>query len=332
MDKQAWKILKKLYPDSTQLESVRGECLQCLMETETIRKSEQDRLQQEKFERKQPLANSLVRRFYTRTRGVPTDCLVSDSIDTSGIITSVNRCPLKCGTYVIIPRAWCHQWRRYMKTGEGSMPLPPDSSALLCDAHKYALLPPHLEAFLDGTTPQLLSPVKVWSFSDSAQIASISPGSPASIFTTVPVGVRPALDLETANALMAAGLSPAELATQRMAMLQIHQEQDHATSNRLDTSASINDTLDRENHVVVELVTEDEWTALQETGCWPKQLGQFAIRLTVRDNEKFHVSAHPCRECDPTGSRFLAGAEVKYRRKRWEPKSVEQKRIPRVEY
>lgn len=34
MDKQAWKIIKRLYPDSTQLKSTRGECLQCMMESE----------------------------------------------------------------------------------------------------------------------------------------------------------------------------------------------------------------------------------------------------------------------------------------------------------
>lgn len=337
MDKQAWKILKKLYPDSTQLESVGGECLQCLMETETLRKNEHDRLEHEKLERKQPLSHPFVRRFYTRTRGVPTHCLVSDTSDTDNISTPEKRCPLTSGTYVIIPRAWCHQWRRYMKTGEGSMPVPPDSSALLCDAHKYALLPPHLEAFLHGSTPQLLSTVKPSSSIDTAQIFSPTfPGTPASVFTSVPVGVQPTLDLQTVNALMAAGFSQTEVATQRMAMLQIQQEHYQTpatpTSNRLDTPASLNDMLDRENHVVVELVTEDEWAALRETGCWPKQLAHFAIRVTVQDNQTFHFSTHPCRECDPTGSRFLACAEVKYRRKRWEPRSVEQKRVPQVEY
>ena len=184
MDKKSWKILRKLYPDSTQLESVTGECLQCLMETETARKDDQDRLEQQKLQRKQPLSNPHVRRFYTRTRGVPYHCLVenNDSGDDDnngkddddgqsikkkdaddddddddggggkmcvnggrtqrGSSSSSNECcPLTSGTYVILPRSWCHQWRRYIKTGEGSMPLPPESSALLCDAHKMAVLP-----------------------------------------------------------------------------------------------------------------------------------------------------------------------------------------------
>lgn len=329
MDKQAWKVLKKLYPDSTQLESVSGECLQCLMESETARKNEQDRLEKEKMQRKQPLANPLVRRFYTRTRGVPTECIVEGSESTSAAIEK--RCPLKSGAYVLIPRAWCHQWRRYIKTGEGSMPLPPDSSALLCNAHKYALLPPHLEAFLNGETPQLLSTTRV-SSPDNTQLCT-SPGTPGSSLTNIPVGLSPTLDSDTMNALMAAGLSESEMASQRMAMLQLQQgsqQQSPATPSR--DSASLNDLLDRENHVVVELVTQDEWAALQEAVGWPKQLSQFGIRVTVRDELSFHLSTHPCRECDPTGSQFLACAEVKYRRKRWEPKTVEQKRVPRVEF
>ena len=169
MDKKSWKVLSKLYPDSTQLSSVSGECLQCLMEAETARKADQDRLEQQKLERKKPLANSHVRRFYTRTRGVPYHCLVENKGNTTieangdicerfgddgggkmspceascirrGSLSGVT-CPLSSGTYVMLPRAWCHQWRRYIKTGEGCMPLPPDSSAFLCDAHKLALLP-----------------------------------------------------------------------------------------------------------------------------------------------------------------------------------------------
>jgi hypothetical protein len=323
MDKQAWKILKKLYPASTQLESIRGECLQCLMETETAKKSEQDRMEHEKLERKKPLAHPLVRRFYTRNRGVPSECLLVSDSNFSGANSVETTCPLKSGSYVILPRAWCHHWRRYMKTGEGGMPMPPDSSALLCDAHKRALLPPHLEAFLSGKTHQLLSTVKT-----SPECAWIPPPSPG----TVPVGIPPTLDIDTVNALMAAGFSQAELATQRMVMLQLQQQELAPLNYPRHESTSLNDMLDRENHVVVELVTEDEWSGLQEIGCWPESLGQFAVKVTVRDDQSFGFSTSPCRECDPTGSRFLAGAEVKYRRKRWEPKCVEQKRIPRVEY
>eukprot|EP00934_Nitzschia_sp_Nitz4_P008608 Nitzschia sp. Nitz4//scaffold37_size175936//132332//133816//NITZ4_002060-RA/size175936-processed-gene-0.198-mRNA-1//1//CDS//3329549830//8598//frame0 len=318
MDKHAWKILKRLYPDSTQLESVGGECLQCLMETETARKSEQDRLEQEKAERKKPLSNPLVRRFYTRTRGVCSDCLVSESATEVAVPT--HKCPLKTASYVIIPRAWCHQWRHYMKTGEGGMPLPPDSSALLCDAHKNALVPPHLEAYLSGETPHLMSTIRPLIEDPKDQS-----------FSSIPVGMEPPTSEATINALLAAGMSRAEVASQQMAMLQLETQRRQAQSTTPRRESSIAEVLDRENHVVVELVTEEEWLALQQTGCWPKQLSHFAVRVEV-DGNKFRFSTNPCRECDPTGSRFQASAEVKYRRKRWEPKSVEQRRTPRVEY
>lgn len=318
MDKQAWKLLRKMYPDSTQLESVGGECLQCLLETETEKKTEQDLLEQAKLERKKPLSNVHVRRFYTRNRGVPTDCLVASP--------TPNACPLKPGTYIIIPRGWCHQWRKYIKTGEGGMPSTPESSALLCDAHKLALLPPHLEAYLAGEIPQLLSTTR--------HDPPIPAATPRSSVASLPVGVQPDMDDTIANALMAAGITRAELATQQMAMLQLEQQQHQEPRSPTPTTskANQNDMLDRENHVVVELVSQDEWIALQKTGCWPKQISNFAANVTILENGKFEFSTMPCRECDPTGSRFTASASVKYRRKRWEPKSVEQRRIPNMKF
>ncbi|MGK3747548.1 MAG: hypothetical protein ACI8RD_010598 [Bacillariaceae sp.] len=164
MDKKSWKVLRKLYPDSIQLESTHGECLQCLMEAETYQKNESDKLERDKLLRKQPLSNPHVRRFYTRTRGIPYHCLVENkdggneeeeqdqkpkSIIPSSSV-DIERCPLTSGTYVILPRSWCHQWRRYMKTGDGCKPLPPDSSSLLCDAHKLALLPVSFLPFFLG--------------------------------------------------------------------------------------------------------------------------------------------------------------------------------------
>ena len=343
MDKKSWKVLSKLYPDSTQLTSVSGECLQCLMEAETARRAEEDRLEQLKQERKLPLANPHVRRFYTRTRGVPYHCLVENNGENefgddggdkmsspclqrdSSSRFAAERCPLSSGTYVMLPRAWCHQWRRYIKTGEGCKPLPPDSCALLCDAHKLALLPPHVEAFLLGDTPQLYSSVK-----DEKQQYGVSSPSPvmASIAAASvaippsPVGVQPILDAETINALVAAGISRAEAATQRMAMMRLEeerhqqqQEQERVISlddlNNNNSSSTPrrsrecnNELLDRENHVVTELVTHEEWLALQETGSWRKQISAYTMCVTVDNDGSFAFSTMPCRECDPTGLRF----------------------------
>ena len=240
-----------------------------------------------------------------------------------------NACPLKSGEYVILPRAWCHKWRRYLKTGEGATPPPPDSSALLCHAHKIALLPPHLEAYLRGITPQLLSATK-GPFGE----CGCSPPTAAYAASAILVGMNPPLDRATTNAITGAGISQAEIVSQQMAMLQIHQlERPAAHEPAFDHSGpgTLSDVLDRENHVVVELLTLEEWNALNEYGGWRNQFGSFAIHVQIED-QSYHISTEVCRECDPTGSRFSASAEVKYRRKRWEPKSVESKRTPKVEY
>jgi hypothetical protein len=321
MDKQAWKILKKLYPDSTQLESVQGECLQCLVETETQKRSEQDTLEQAKLERKKPLDNFHVRRLYTRTRGVPTHCVKSDTEDRT------NTFPLVEGTYHIIPRAWCHQWRRYIKTGEGVVPPPPNGSVLLCEAHQLALLPPHLEAYLDGQTSQLLAT------SRGADVLSPRHAAPG---IGPPVGVRPNMDAATVNALMVAGISPAELATQQMAMLQLEQQQQRQIQAPLTPiraqETDQNELLDRENHTVVELVTDDEWIALQETGCWPCQRSNFFVSITVDESGKCTLSTVPCQNCDTSGSASSSCFSVKNRARGWVAKSTEKPRAPALEF
>ncbi|KAL3938076.1 MAG: hypothetical protein SGBAC_006943 [Bacillariaceae sp.] len=347
MDKQAWKILRKLYPDSTQLESVNGECLQCLLEKETAKKSDDDLAERAKLERKQPLSNKHVRRVYTRTRGFPTHCLREESSASA----SNNNCPLVAGKFYVVPRGWCHQWRRYIKAGDVPMPLPPESSMLLCDAHKFALIPPHLEAFLYGETSQLLSTIKKQPSGqeDHGPSYLASAASRSSEFYCLPIGASPPTpDSEAVQALQAAGMSHSEIISQQMALMRIQgqaappvpprspaAERTNSASN-VNTAAAGNNTntdvdqnarLDRENHVVVELVTEAEWLALKDTGCWSKQVSSFVFSLTIDKQGRVSYSTLPCRDCDPTGSRFTQTAEIKYRRKRWEPKSVEQKRI-----
>jgi hypothetical protein len=325
MDKQAWKILRKLYPDSTQLESVEGECLHCLVETEMARKTEQDKLDQAKLDRKMPLSNLHVRNFYTRTRGVPSQSMVNSDSGADLSALQNRTCPLVSGTYHIMPRAWCHQWRRYIKTGEGDMPHAPDPSDLFCDAHRLALLPPHLEAYLHGETSQLLATTR-----------AEAPASPAAVATiSIPVGLRPAMDAGSVNALLFAGLSPVELAAQQMAML--HFEQNHPQQQQpspLAAQGSQNEILDRENNVVVEVVTEDEWIALQETGCWPRQLSSFSVSFTVHDNGKLSFSNVTCRACDNSGSASASCITTKNRARSLYKnlKSAEKPLSPSLEY
>ena len=210
-----------------------------------------------------------------------------------------------------------------------------------------------MEAFLNGDTPQLFASVKQdVPSSYSPVLASVAAASVA--VPRSPVGVQPILDIETINALVAAGISRTEAATQRMAMLQIEedQQQQRQRQRRFEqrfeqpqrvivnpesssSSCCNNELLDRENHVVTELVTHEEWLALQETGCWLKQQvstsNLYSMCVTVDKDGSFAFSTLPCRECDPTGLRFsttCASMKNMFRSKRWEPKNVEQKRIP----
>lgn len=312
VDKQAWKILKKLYPDSTQLESAVGECLHCTMEEETARKNERDRVEHAKLERKRPLANEAVRQFYTRTRGVPVHCLRSteddDDCDEEAKkedkkMSAVGHgaCPLLPGIYQVLPRAWCHAWRRYIKTGEGRFPFPaPDAASLLCDEHRLPLLPPHLEAYLYGDSQQLLV-VGTSSHGDDAESSTATAAEAAMLHRPFVPGQ--AVDTDTLNALRAAGLSEAEVASQLDAMRNLEVRNNAAaTAFAVSPQPSChtkNELLDQENHSVVELLTQEEFTALEES--WPANAAVFCLRVAVTTQGKSTFSTPQCRACDATG-------------------------------
>jgi hypothetical protein len=309
LDKQAWKILKKLYPDSTQLESAVGECLHCTMEEETARKNERDRVEHDKLERKRPLANEAVRQFYTRTRGFPVHCLrpTEDGEDDDDVKQGDKKmpakghgsCPLLPGIYQILPRAWCHAWRRYIKTGEGRFPFPaPDAASLLCDEHRLPLLPPHLEAYLYGESDQLLV-AGTSSHGDDVESSTAE----ASMLHR-PFVPGQAMDTDTLNALLAAGLSEAEVASQLDAMRNLEVRNNVAaavvTSQQSPSPHTKNELLDQENHSVVELLTQEEFTALEES--WPdKNATVFCLRVAVDAQGVSKFSTPQCRACDATG-------------------------------
>ncbi|MGK3758283.1 MAG: hypothetical protein ACI8RD_010597 [Bacillariaceae sp.] len=220
-----------------------------------------------------------------------------------------------------------------------------------------------MEAYLNGETSQLFASVKQDAVSSSP--AATTTGVPRSPVGMTQPGGR-TLDAELMNALSAAGISRVDMAAQRRAMLQLEEQQHDRLQQqnqqqyeeaaiaspttprrRRESSSSCcnNELLDRENHAVIELVTHEELLELQQqTGCWSKQEQlslTYSMCVTVEKNGTHGFSTLPCRECDPTGLRFTtpcasASAPIKnnilFRSKRWEPKHVEQKRIPNVEY
>lgn len=327
MDKQAWKVLKKLYPDSVPLEGS-AVCLMCAAETETAKKAESDKKEEEKADRKKPLACPLVRGFFTRgSKGYPLNCVVPpQSFPPLEFICSKSQyaglgttlcCPLLPGVYCAMPRSWCYRWRKYIKTGEGGFPPPPDGSEVLCEAHNLPLIPPHLESFLLGETPSLLGGGIATQTANNAEdcIAFIPVGAGAASLSTS----RSHSDAATFQALRAAGLTESELHAQRVAMARIEEDMRRAHIHDIQQLREdgdslglqqqdrtlANEQLDRENRVVVEILTDDEITALE--GYWPRcHFGTYALRFAVvEDNSsgcgmEIQWGTAPCRECDPS--------------------------------
>lgn len=313
LDRQAWKILKKLYPDSTQLESALGECLQCTLETEMAKKSEADRAEKEKLERQRPLADPDVRRFFKRRTGVP-----SQSINP---MASLGQCPFKQGEYYVVPRSWCYAWRRYVKTGEGGTCSPPDASILLCHAHRLALLPPHLEAYLCGDSPDLLAP-------QLENLLSVEEGGTAAVFPDAPPQLlipNRGPDRETLEALRAAGIV-AEVDEQINRMRELEDLRAPAAFAapfiQPGTSANRNEQLDSENYSVVEILTEAEYLALERCWSWHG----FSLGFTVDEKGVMFRTTQTCRECDATGRQHLL--HIKNRSRKAIRKSAEKGRVP----
>lgn len=359
MDKQAWRVLKRLYPDSTQLEAnvgidLSGGCLLCAAEAETAKKAESDRKEEERAARKKPLGCPLVRNFYTRgSKGYPLNCYVPPATDGAPAASScsfpgvgipllsptpqASHCPLKPGVYCALPRSWCHRWRRYIKTGEGGVPPAPDASEVLCDAHNLPLVPPHLESFLRGETSTLLagttnSVAAASSSSNEAEGAAAMPVGGGVQLRNNAIRSRANADVEVLQALRAAGLSESELHAQRVAMAGIEEDMRRASIYDVDAGAGdfaseaqhhhqqadrtvTNEQLDRENRVVVEILTDDEVTALEKW--WPRcHGGTYALRFAIVEGggsgTEILWSTVPCRECDPS-SRSTADFVVRNR-------------------
>jgi hypothetical protein len=339
MDKQAWKVLKRLYPDSVQLEASVG-CLLCTVEAETAKKAENDKKEEEKANRKKPLSCPLVRGFYTRgSKGYPLNCIVparpvpllntdycaqqfpGHGMPLAPMFSEQTTCPLIPGVYCALPRSWCYRWRKYIKSGEGGFPPPPDASELLCEAHDLPLIPPHLESFLRGETSTLLGVIAAQAsttMEDGLPIIPVGSVAAASLASSTSSTSNAA----TLQALRAAGLSESELHSQRVAMAKMEEDMRRSSihdihqlrGDRDSESASIqpqdraivNEQLDRENYSVVEILTDDEVTALEKI--WPRcHGGTYALRFAVvEDTSSFGKSVEilwatsPCRECDPS--------------------------------
>jgi hypothetical protein len=122
-------------------------------------------------------------------------------------------------------------------------------------------------------------------------------------------------DADTLQALRAAGFSELEVHAQRLAMIGLEEEREQIIhplrqmeecneAEILQKRSITNEQLDRENRVVVEILTDDEVTALEKW--WPRVHSTYALRFAVvensatRDESEILWSTVPCRECDPS--------------------------------
>lgn len=308
IDKQSWKAISNLYPDSTPLESFTGECLKCRSEAQSAKQDAELKEQLQLQRRKKPLDRVAIRQFYTRTRGVPTQALMKRDDQAAC-------CPLQDGTYYVLPRLWCQGWRRYIKTGEvpvtsfnsslpkstassDPLPPPPDSAFLLCAAHRLPLFPAHLEAYLLGHTYYL--------FPNNSSTSETDSPAPAAAGRAVPVGLDEHLDHSVLQALQAAGLGPAEVSRQLQAMRILEYERNSAI--KCINSSSFYTPPDD----WVEILTQEEYIALLEEQRWsgstpdPAECVSFFVQQSG-SSIRFSPTS-PCRDCHPAARRYCSSS------------------------
>lgn len=373
LDKQAWKILKKLYPNGAQLSHLDGECVQCAMEAETEKKNRQIQKQREAEERKLPLSCPLVRGFYSRRTGVPKESLVfHEDISVAKSFPKMrngNICPLKVGVYNVIPKTWCHRWRKYIKNGDGGKPPAPDTSSCLCDGHRLPLVPPHLKAFLCGENINLMDTVShcedTYESQDVHSRSTLPVGfssptarrlqTPSNTFTTPPrermiAGERVPLqqnnsrtpDQAEISQMRALGLPESEIQLQRLAMMRIteqrlarqeqvqeRQRQDHDILSPEESRAKLNSQLDRENKVVVEILTDEELHALEKW--WHGIHSCYAMKFAIVELDQGIMdivwTTAPCNQCDASGKVNEYDFSVRNRNRALENNSAQKKRF-----
>eukprot|EP00520_Triparma_pacifica_P001094 CAMPEP_0118657108 /NCGR_PEP_ID=MMETSP0785-20121206/13835_1 /TAXON_ID=91992 /ORGANISM="Bolidomonas pacifica, Strain CCMP 1866" /LENGTH=563 /DNA_ID=CAMNT_0006549989 /DNA_START=358 /DNA_END=2046 /DNA_ORIENTATION=- len=99
IDKKAWRVLRKLYPDSSSIPTSNGECVHCQFERLEGKRRKEKALEEGRAERKKVLAVGLVRDVYRRSKGVPEGAIrssaaASPSTSSTRSFTSTTGVPL----------------------------------------------------------------------------------------------------------------------------------------------------------------------------------------------------------------------------------------------
>ncbi|GMI24472.1 hypothetical protein TeGR_g1807, partial [Tetraparma gracilis] len=75
VDGRAWRVLRRLYPESKELPVGAGECLACVAERASAERTEKERVKKGREERRKVLESGFVRDVFNRKGGVPLHCV-----------------------------------------------------------------------------------------------------------------------------------------------------------------------------------------------------------------------------------------------------------------
>jgi hypothetical protein len=157
----------------------------------------------------------------------------------------------------------------------------------------------------------------------------------------IPIRNRSDMIQEEISNLRASGVSESEIQLQRFAMLQIEDQRNRqreaferrvramnespsVMARDIDMSpeeirAKINAQLDRENKVVVEIVTDEELEALEKW--WPGIHSSYALKFAVVELDQGSTdivwTTPPCTYCDASGKSGVCDFSIRNRNRNW---------------
>lgn len=128
LESQDWNALRRLFPESTTLLS-HDSCWKC-QQSEQRQNQEYQRVAQQALLKKQEPIRHALQAFFHRHGSIAME---------------------PSHKYCILPKAWCHRWRKYMKASTGERP-PLDPLFLWCSHHSTHRVPPLLWSYLQDTS------------------------------------------------------------------------------------------------------------------------------------------------------------------------------------
>merc|ERR1711976_671335 len=94
-----------------------------------------------------------------------------------------------------------------------------------------------------------------------------------------------------------------------------------------DIRSNLNAKLDRENKVVVEILTEEEYSGLEQ--CWPEIHSSYTLKFAILNNGNAGMevvwTTSPCHACDATGYHSNHDFTIRNRSRNWVNSSNQKK-------